>query len=255
MHHRLLAAGMRPATLHRVHATLSTALTTARARGQLGHNPLAGVQLPRVDRPEPSVWTLSQAQAFLAAIRADELEVLWRLALLTGMRRGELLGLRWDDVDLDGWQIRVRTTRITIGATTIEGPPKSRAGRRAIHLDWPTVRLLQRLRAHGVPLSGHVFVDHDGNPLRPGWVSRRFTQLVAAAGLPRIRFHDLRHTSASLGLACGESLKAVSQRLGHSDIATTGNLYLQVPDAAAARHVRRLAEALDRPGDIGQASA
>lgn len=255
MHHRLLAAGMSPATLHRVHATLSAALNTAAARGQLGASPLAGVQLPRVESREPTVWTLSQAQAFLVAVRGDELEVLWRLALLSGMRRGELLGLRWDDVDLDCWQLRVRTTRITVGATTLEGPPKSRAGRRTVHLDWPTTRLLTRMRADGVPFTGHVFVDHHDQPLRPGWASRRFTQIVAEAGLPRIRFHDLRHTSASLGLACGEPLKAVSARLGHSDIAVTGNLYTQVPDATAARHARRLAEALDRPGDTGQAIA
>ena len=108
---------------------------------------------------QPTIWTLKEAQSFLRAIRGDELEALWRLALVTGMRRGELLGLHWDDVDLDCWQLRVRTTRITVGASTLEGPPKSRAGRRTLHLDWPTVRLLRDLRAEGEPLSGHVFVD------------------------------------------------------------------------------------------------
>jgi integrase len=185
------------------------------------------------------------ARAFLWAVRGDELEALWRLALVTGMRRGELLGLSWDDVDLDGWQIRVRSTRVTVGATTLEGPPKSRAGRRTLHLDWPTIRLLKDLRTQGEPLSGHVFVDANAEPLQPGWVSRRFTQLITDAGLPRIRFHDLRHTSATLGLAAGESLKAVSRRLGHSDIAITANTYAQVPDATAARDARRLAAGLD----------
>jgi integrase len=238
---------MTPATLARVHATLSAALNTAHRQGLLIGHPLAGVELPRVDRVEPSIWTLDEARAFLRAIRRDEFEALWRLALVTGMRRGELLGLAWGDVDLDGWQIRVRTTRITVGATTLEGPPKSRAGRRALHLDWPTVRLLRNLNAEGEPLSGHVFVDANADPLQPGWVSRRFTQLVTDAGLPRIRFHDLRHTSATLGLAAGESLKAVSKRLGHSDIAITANTYAQVPDASAARDARRLADHLDKP--------
>jgi hypothetical protein len=137
------------------------------------------------------------------------------------------------------------TRREAVGATTLEGPPKSRSGRRALHLDWPTVRLLRNLRAQGEPLSGHVFVDTDAEPLLPGWVSRRFTQIVADAGLPRSRFHDLRHTSATLGLAAGESLKAVSRRLGHSDIAITANTYAQVPDATAARDARRLAAGLD----------
>ena len=179
----------------------------------------------------------------------------WRLALVTGMRRGELLGLHWDDVDLDCWQLRVRTTRITVGASTLEGPPKSRAGRRTVFLDWPTVRLLRHLRGEGEPLSGHVFVDGNANPLQPGSVSRRFLQITESAGLPRIRFHDLRHTSATLGLASGESLKAVSRRLGHSDIAITANTYAQVPDGTAARDAERLAAGLDNPAHTGQGAA
>jgi integrase len=254
-HHQLLAEGMTPATLTRVHATLSAALNTAHRQGLLTSNPLAGVELPRVDRMEPTIWTLEEARTFLQAIRGDEFEALWRLALVTGMRRGELLGLAWADVDLDGWQIRVRTTRITVGATTLEGPPKSRSGRRALHLDWPTVRLLKDLLAQGEPLSGHVFVDANAEPLLPGWVSRRFTQLITEVGLPRIRFHDLRHTSATLGLAAGETLKAVSRRLGHSDIGITANTYAQVPDTTAARDARRLAAGLDTPGHTRRGAA
>jgi len=196
---------------------------------------------------EPTIWTLDEARTFLQSIRGDELEALWRLALVTGMRRGELLGLSWDDVDLDSWRIRVRTTRISVGATTLEGPPKSQSGRRALHMDWPTVRLLKDVQAEGEPLSGHVFVDANAEPLLPGWVSRRFTQIVTDAGLRRIRFHDLRHTSATLGLAAGESLKAVSRRLGHSDITITANTYAQIPDATSARDARRLATRLDQP--------
>jgi integrase len=94
---------------------------------------------------------------------------------------------------------------------------------------------------------GTVFVDANAEPLLPGWVSRRFTQLEVDAGLPRIRFHDLRHTSATLGLASGESLKAVSKRLGQSDIAITASTHAQVPDATAARDARRLADHLDTP--------
>jgi integrase len=98
-HHQLLADGMTPATLTRVHATLSAALNTASRQGLLTGNPLAGVELPRVDRMEPTIWTLEEARTFLKAIRGDEFEALWRLALVTGIRRGELLGLAWDDVD------------------------------------------------------------------------------------------------------------------------------------------------------------
>lgn len=241
LHHQLLAQGMTPATLARVHATLSAALNTAHRRGLLLGDPLAGVELPRTQPPDRIVWTLDHARAFLVAVTGDDLEALWRLALLTGMRRGELLGLRWADLDLDAGRLRVVNTRITIGATIVEGPPKTRASHRTLSLDARTTNLL---RDRQDP-SGHVFTDAEGNPLAPGWVSRRFTEICTNAGLPRIRFHDVRHTSATLGLATGESLKAVSTRLGHADISVTANTYLQVPDHIARRDATRLADLLD----------
>ncbi len=246
LHHQLLAQGMTPATLARVHATLSAALHTAERRNLLTADPLAGVELPRADHPDQQVWTLRQARTFLAAVRGDALEGLWRLALITGMRRGELLALRWADLDLDRGLLTVRSNRVAVGGTIIEGRPKSRAGRRTLHLDPHTTRTLrhhQNTADHNP--TGHVFTGHTGQPLTPWWVSRRFTQLVEQAGLPPIRLHDLRHTSATLGLAHGESLKAVSTRLGHSDITITANTYTAVPDDIAHQDAARLAHRLD----------
>jgi integrase len=119
---------MTPATLARVHATLSAALNTAGRQSLLDGHPLAGVELPRVDRVEPAIWTLEQARRFLGAVRGDELEGLWRLALVTGMRRGELLGLRWDDVDTDRLDAdrtyrRTLVTAVTALATTLVPHP------------------------------------------------------------------------------------------------------------------------------------
>jgi integrase len=250
MYHGLLADGMTPATLARVHATLSAALNTAIRRGLTG-NPLIGVELPRANRPETVVWTQPQARHFLAVIRGDELEVLWRLALITGMRRGELLALRWADIDLDRGQLRVRANRIALGGNVIEGSPKTRSGRRSLYVDPQSTRLLRQAHAsRGCP-DGHVFTSPTGEPLSPSWVSRRFGRIVERAVLPAIRFHDLRHTSATLGLANGESLKAVSQRLGHADINVTARVYTQVPDEAAKRAALRLADVLD-PTQDGQ---
>lgn len=247
-YHQLLADGMTPATLGRVHATLSAALNNAARQNLLSCDPLADVELPTPSRAEPLVWTLAQACQFLVHVRGAPLEGLWRLALITGMRRGELCALKWTDIDLDRGQLRVRANRVAVGGLVVEGHPKSRAGRRTLHLDPQTVRVLRTLRAVYVSPSGHVFTDEAGQPLTPWGVSRRFTRTVEEAGLPKVRMHDLRHVSATIGLALGESLKAVSTRLGHSDIATTANIYGHVPDETARRDTLRLADHLDGDG-------
>ena len=169
------------------------------------------------------------------------------------MRRGELLGLRWRDIDLDAGTLTVRTTRTLVGDQVVEGPPKSARSRRVLPLDPRTVEVLgrhwkqqTRQALDGVwgPVE-YVFTDPSGQPLHPAWVSRRFAEIVDRLGLPPIRFHDLRHTSASLGLAAGESLKAVSARLGHSSIVVTADTYLTPPDTLARAATCWLAGELD----------
>ena len=236
LHEMLAAAGISTALARRIHATLSTALTDAEHEGLIAQNPCAKVRQPRCQRYEPAVWSAAQASLFLERTSGGELAALWRLALLLGMRRGELLGLRWRDVDAG--TVTVRTTRTLVGDQMVEGPPKSARSRRVLPLDPRTVALLARRgRQHALSgasgREGHVFTDPDGQPLHPAWVSRRFAEIVHRLGLPAIRFHDLRHTSASLGLAAGESLKAVSARLGHSSIVVTADTYLSPPDSLA----------------------
>jgi integrase len=189
-------------------------------------------------------WTPDEAAAFLEQLGDDSTGVLFRLALVTGMRRGEVLGLRWTHVSLAGGFLFVQVSRVAVGGLVIEGPPKSRAGTRTVFLDPHTVSRLSRLKAglegDGRAFDGLLFTDEHGQPLSPWWVSRQFQHLITETGLPRIRFHDLRHTSATLGLASGESLKEVSSRLGHSDIGITANTYADVlPETARASALRR----------------
>jgi integrase len=243
--HDLAARGLAAATVQRILATLRSAMAHAVRTGLIHANPTSGVRVPsQVVRPIHT-WTPDEAATFLEHLSDDALGVLQRLALTTGMRRGELLGLRWSHVSLTGGFLFVQVSRISIGGVTVEGPPKSRAGTRTVFLDPNTVTALRRLQLASRPEGedGHkalLFTDTDGHPFTPWWVSRQFQQVISELGLPRIRFHDLRHTSATLGLASGESLKEVSARLGHSDIGITANVYADVlPETARASALRR----------------
>lgn len=240
----LVDRGLAPATVHRVVATLRSALGSAVRSGLITSNPVRGVRLPSVPARPHAVWTVEQAREFLAHCSDDAVGVLLRLALLTGMRRGELLGLSWPDVDLDGQELIVRASRVAIGGQVVTGSPKSRVGVRRIYLDADTCKAINtwrwtQARCIG-PNDGPVFTHVTGVPFQPWWVSRAFEKSIERLGLPHIRFHDLRHTSATIGLAAGESLKEVSARLGHADIAITANVYSEVlPQTALASSKRR----------------
>lgn len=254
LHHGLSAAGVSTALARRVHATLSSALSAAVDDGLLAVNPARKVRLPQATRYQPVVWSAGQASLFLSQTVDDELAGLWRLAIVCGLRRGELLGLRWADIELDAATVTITTTRVAVGSEVVEGPPKTPRARRVLPLDATTVEVLRRHRWHRQQLPavaagthGLVFTDDDGQPLNPAWVSRRFTLLASRMQLPLIRFHDLRHTSATLGLAAGESLKEVSARLGHSSIVVTADTYLTPPAALARAATNRLATLLHSP--------
>jgi integrase len=242
------------ATMKRIHATLMSALNTAVRRGLIRRNPAATVELARATRVRSMVWTTEQAAVFLEATRSDPLSLLYRLLLIGGLRRGEAVGLRWADVDLEAGEIKVVQQIVLVAGQSHVGPPKSATGVRTISLDQQTVELLRRhhlqelLRypatGSSMPVEQLVFTTPGGSGLNPAYVSRHFAQLIINAGLPQIRLHDLRHTSASLGLASGESLLEVSRRLGHSSITITADRYAHVSQEAAQRSAQRLGDQL-----------
>jgi integrase len=244
-----------PTTMRRIHATLNSALNTAVRRGLIRRNPATTVDLPHPSPVTPRAWTSEEVAAFLTATRDDHLAVLYRLLVLTGLRRGEAVGLRWSDLDLTTGKLTVNRQVVSVDGELIIGPPKSDAGRRTVALDQGTVELL-RLR-HRRDRIAHwsstdedfdntpVFRRSDGKGVHPAYVSRHFTTLVTRHGLPPIRLHDLRHTSASIGLAGGETLLEVSRRLGHSSITVTADIYSHVSAATAAESAERLANLID----------
>jgi len=233
--------GLSPTTVRRVHATLHRALTDAVSWGYLPRNPAAVAVKPKqraIGSYDFTVWTADELSHFLARERADRLYPLWRLAATTGMRRGELLGLRWSDVDLDAARLSVRQTLTAIGHRLAYGEPKTARGRRNVALDPETVAELRtwRERQYGERTawgpawqdSGLVFTREDGSPVHPDTVSYWFDKHLRQAGLPRIRLHDLRHSFASLALQAGVPAKVVSERLGHATVAFTLDVYSHV---------------------------
>ena len=163
----------------------------------------------------------------------DRLANLYHLLLVTRMRRGEAIGLRWEEVDLEGQCLFVVQQITEVRGRSVVGTPKTKRGTRLVPIDAGTVAMLCRHReAQGIERvawgpawneAGLVSTREDGRPLRPEYVTQHFQALSQNLGLPVIRLHDLRHTSASLALAAGVEMKVVSDRLGHSQISTTAD--------------------------------
>jgi integrase len=202
-------------------------------------------------------WTADELRAFLAASAQHPLFPLYRLAASTGMRRGEILGLRWKDVDLERRRLTVRQQLSRQGEAVSFGQPKTKAGRRSIALDPATINVLRALREarkvivgqFGAAYQPHdlVFARADGSPHDPDSVSHTFDRLVRAAGLPAIRLHDLRHTHATLALQAGVHPKVVQERLGHSSISVTLDLYSHAVPALEEDAAGRIAAMVDAP--------
>lgn len=249
MYSRILDSGaVTVSTVARIHATLMSALNAAVRSGELDKNPAELVELPRKPHVRRDIWSAEEVKSFLRCIEGDELFAVFALLVLRGLRRGEAIGLRWCDVDLDRGELRIERQVTRVNRETIVGDPKSRAGIRRVAIDGGLCNVLdkqltrRRTQLSRTPRpSDWVFGDSQGDPLKPLEVTRYFQKLVQHAGLPRIRLHDLRHTSATLGLESGESLLEVSRRLGHSSVAITGDIYSEVSPQAARSAAERMA--------------
>ena len=247
-----------PSTIRRIHATLRVALNDAVKRRLISYNPAAHVELPVARKPRTAVWDAKEVAAFLEATGDDELALAYRLVVMTGMRRGELCGLRWADVDTATGYVRVSQAITDVDGQIRVGEPKTKAGLRVVPLDVATCQLLESHRGERLQAAtawggsyqdnDYVFGRPDGSVLRPDTLARRFRRAARAAGLPAIRFHDLRHTSASLALAAGVPIRVVSDRLGHSSTAITADLYTHVVGTVARGAAEAIAEVVAEAG-------
>ncbi len=227
-----------PATARRIHATLHQALRAAWEDGDVTRNvtDLAKKRLGKIDRTKPVTWTSDEVEAFLRHTASDRLSALWLLANTTGMRRGEILGLAWEAVDLDAGRMEIRQTLTTVEGVPVFGTPKSHRSVRPLRLD---ARTVDALRSHKARQSaeklkwgpayhdgGLVFAQANGRAIHPDNLSRDFRDHVKAAKLPTIRLHDLRHTYGTRLSGEGIAAEVIAARLGHASVQFTLDVYV-----------------------------
>lgn len=227
---RMEEQGASPRARQMTYTVLRTAIRDAVRMRLLMANPLDAVSRPRAPRPEMVALDAEQVRALLAAAAGDPLEALYALAVGTGLRLGELTGLRWGDVDLEGGAVHVRRVLLErVGGEITFGEPKTSKSRRKVDVPGFALAALHRHRA-GLGVAPHpdrlVFLSAEGTPIRRSNLHRRsFKPLLRRAGLPEVSFHALRHTSATMALAAGVNPKVVQERLGHSSITLTLDTY------------------------------
>jgi len=238
LYSRKMESGTSARTVILIHAVLRRALNHALKLGMIGRNPALAVIRPKFKRKEMKTLSDSQVRTLLSFADGDRFEVLFWLAVTTGLRQGELLGLKWSDVDWTGRQLRIQRQLQRLRGGLAFSEPKSAAGRRVIALGVTTIEKLrkhQSLQVSDIKAAGKFWKEHDmifpsstGTPMDPSNLYHNFKKLLITAGLPDVRFHDLRHTAATLMLQQGVHPKVVQERLGHSDISMTLNTYSHV---------------------------
>jgi integrase len=235
------AGGLSVKSVRHVHTIMHKALSDAQRKGTLLRNVASLADAPKLSaakRKEMKVWSAEELAEFLTLARQHRFFAAWFLASHTGMRRGEVLGLRWSDVDLDAGRLSVRQAVIIVAYEVMVSDIKTDNGRRTIDLDKRTIEVLHEWRevqdaerrALGETYEDHdlVIASPDGSPVNPDYFSQCFDRLIAQSGTKRIRFHDLRHTHATILLKAGVPVKVVSERLGHANAAFTITVYQHV---------------------------
>jgi len=255
LYNRHYERGASSSTVRIIHAVLHRALGDALRWGLIPRNPASVVAKPRPKRREMKVLSSDQTRRLLTAAAGDRLEALYHVAITTGLRQGEILGLMWRDLDIEAGQLYVQRQLQRIpGKGRILVEPKSASGRRLVVLGPATVRKLldhskrQRLERQ---FAGNRWQEHDlifpstvGTPMDQKYLHRHFKSLLRKAGLPDIRFHDLRHTAATLMLQEGVHPKVVQERLGHAQISVTLDTYSHVLPSMQVDAAMRLDELL-----------
>jgi len=235
----MLERGLSNTTVVQLHRIVRQALAHAVKWGILTRNVTDATSPPSIQRKQIKMWDVDTIRRFLGLTKGARFGDLYHQAVFTGLRRSELCGLHWDDVDLIGGKLSVVSTLQRIrGHGLVEGQPKTQKSRRSIALSPQAVDVLHSIRGRQIeqqleagPLwqnAGYVFTEPDGRPVIPDQVTQDFARTIRKAGLPHLTFHGLRHAHATLLLTAGVHPKVVSERLGHSNIAITMDIYSHV---------------------------
>ena len=231
--------GLSTKTVRNLHGVLTKAFRDGVRWGHLQRNPCDAADPPKGSSPEMKAWSAEELRTFSKSVASHRWSAIWALIATTGMRRGEILGLRWSDVDLDGRTVKIRSTRIRFSTVIATSTPKTARGNLTVAIGpaieaalrvWKRHQAVERL-AVGEGWSdrdGLVVTNVDGSAPNPEAFSNLFGDLARRAGLPVIRLHDLRHSYATAALAAGVPVKVVSQRIGHADVGVTLKVYAHV---------------------------
>lgn len=241
---------MAVATIKHAHHVLKGSMDKAVLAGIIPRSPCMSIMMPKGQKKQPVVYDEAQIRQLIAAAKDTEMELVIDIELCLGLRRGELLGLQWDDIDWDKNQIHVVRNRVVVDGKSIVKDPKTATSTRTV--DVPA-QLIQKLHKHKMTCGANrlrlgqnytatdfVIVHPDGKPIYPEYMSQMFTKLQKKAGLPKCRFHDLRHLCASIMLMQGVNVKVAQEHLGHKDISTTMNIYSHVLPSVAKEAAQKI---------------
>lgn len=241
------------ATIKHTYHILKGAMDKAVQAGAIPVSPCTGAILPKGQKKQAVIYDEAQIQQLIQAAKGTEMELVIDMELCLGLRRGELLGLQWSDIDWENSQVRVSRNRVLVDGQPVVKEPKTEAGIRTIDVPQPLMAKLKHHRASCAErqlamgrlytVSDYIIVHPDGKPIYPEYLTQMLTKLQKRAGLPKCRFHDLRHLCASIMLRQGVDVKVAQERLGHKDITTTMNIYTHVMPSSAK-------EAADKIGEL-----
>ena len=234
---------MAAATIKHAYHVLKGAMDKAVLAGIIPRSPCVGIMLPKGEKKAAVVYNEEQIKQLILAARDTEMELVIDMELCLGLRRGELLGLQWSDIDWENHKVSIIRNRVVVNGKSVVKEPKTASSVRTIDVPW---QLMKKLKQHQAKcaenrlrlgsdytVTEYIIVHPDGKPIYPEYVSQMLTKLQNKAGLPQCRFHDLRHLCASIMLLQGVNVKVAQERLGHKDITTTMNIYSHVLPSSA----------------------
>ena len=235
--------GLSPKTVRNIHQVISSAMDFAKRQKLIAINPADGCALPKLEHREMRTIPTEQLASFLREAKESGVFEMYYIELATGLRRGELLGLKWEDLDLQQGTLRVQRQVSRINGEVVEAPLKTKNSYRTISLGTDAVEILkeQRKKCGG---SEYVFPSPTGGPISPDSVLQMLHRVLKRAGLPKVRFHDLRHTFATVALQNGVDIKTVSGMLGHYSAGFTLDTYAHVTTAAQREAAKTMGNVL-----------
>ena len=237
------AKGLSPKTVQNIHQIIASAMKLAKEQKIIASDPTEGCALPKLEHREMKTLPVEQLTSFLREAKESGVFEMYYVELATGLRRGELLGLKWEDIDLDRGSLRVKRQIARINGEIVEAPLKTKNAYRTLPPAEDTVAVLKQQKKK-VGSSPWVFPSPTGGPISPDSVLHMLHRVLKRAGLPRVRFHDLRHTFATLALQNGVDIKTVSGMLGHFSAGFTLDTYAHVTTAAQKEAARTMEKVL-----------